>query len=420
MRQCWCCGANALDQLFPEITNRLILVCNTCGLVQKHDLEGEAVISAPFYKLRSEEESERYFRTRKVYSTTIHLNYIKNILAQVRLPEVGAALDVGCAEGLFSHVFAHEFPQWRVYGVDPDEGAIQYGCSHYKNVNLSHGLIETYHCDEKFDLITDFGAIYRCRRPYEILEKYHSMLNGDGLIAISLGAALDNLSDANSQRWPDSLAAALPQGDNTLRSLFTKPLFEAFLKRLFDPIACVTVQTYPYIKETNVFIARKREQVREFNRDAASYEYNAKLVSQYAYDVTRRRLHSLKDTGIQEIAVVGITPEMNCLVQAAREVGIVVKYVIDDLIYQRKEQQVVNLPIVDFSEMFTNPVDAVVIADYERHEDIFRALRHFLKIDRKYKILSGFYPRQEIPVVGSKENGLQLNVAFCLESIYER
>ena len=111
---------------------------------------------------------------------------------------------------------------------------------------------------------------------------------------------------------------------------------------------------------------------------------------------------------------------MNCLVQAAREVGIVVKYVIDDLIYQRKEQQVVDLPIVDFSEMFTNPVDAVVIADYERHEDIFRALRHFLKIDHKYKILRGFYPRQEIPVVDSKENGLWLNVAFCLESIYER
>jgi len=108
--------------------------------------------------------------------------FLKRFYDEISLPKQGNILDVGCGNATFLSEFKLKYPQWALFGQDPNSKNSQ-------AANFTKDDIDFYHCpiekiDETFDLITLFHVLEHIEGPIEFLTKLKSKLKKDGKIVI--------------------------------------------------------------------------------------------------------------------------------------------------------------------------------------------------------------------------------------------
>ena len=140
------------------------------------------------------------------------------------LPDSGVVLDVGSGPGGLLDVFHRH--GWHVQGVDPDEGAIEFGRRHF-GFDLQSQSAETMAIESNsLDLIIITGSLEHVTDPNRVLQLCFDGLRIDGLIVI--------------EGW--ALAQARLQGGfghNQKRYLTTKSIRHFLIKHGFDTVKTI-------------------------------------------------------------------------------------------------------------------------------------------------------------------------------------
>ena len=93
----------------------------------------------------------------------------------------GKILDVGCAAGFILKGF--ESMGWQGFGVEPNETMANYGKNEL-NLDIQIGSLETYHTENKFDLISMIQVIGHFYDIDKALENISNLSTKNGLILI--------------------------------------------------------------------------------------------------------------------------------------------------------------------------------------------------------------------------------------------
>ena len=75
--------------------------------------------------------------------------------------ETKSILDFGCGDGLMTSFVSEQFPQAKVYGIDPSSKSIEIGQKNHPNINLSvsHGTIIEFP-DNSMDVVCAAGSFH--------------------------------------------------------------------------------------------------------------------------------------------------------------------------------------------------------------------------------------------------------------------
>ena len=158
--------------------------CNECGLIYLSPRPNQNALDI-IYPI-----SYNNFHTR-VDDEISYVQKVTNFLQSLRLkklihkyfPKRHAikVLDVGCGDGFILDRIKSTFSDFKTYGVEPNKYAAEWAG---KNHDVYCGLIEDYHTQTKFDLITSSHVIEHVSDPLGFLIKLKSMLNENGILII--------------------------------------------------------------------------------------------------------------------------------------------------------------------------------------------------------------------------------------------
>ncbi|MFN9644782.1 MAG: class I SAM-dependent methyltransferase [Cyanobacteriota bacterium] len=142
------------------------------------------------------------------------------------LPDSGVVLDVGSGPGGLLEIFHRH--GWQVQGIDPDEGAIEFGRRHF-GFNLKSQSAETMEIESNsLDLIVITGSLEHVTDPNRVLQLCFDGLRVNGLIVI--------------EGWALAQAQLLGGfGHNQKRYLTTKSISHLLIKHGF-----VMVRTFDF------------------------------------------------------------------------------------------------------------------------------------------------------------------------------
>lgn len=94
----------------------------------------------------------------------------------------GSLLDVGCGSGHFLGLAKEK--GWQVDGLDFDEASLR-RAQEYFGVPTYQGTLETIELDREYDVITMWDYLEHVEKPYEIVQRAHSILKPKGLLMIA-------------------------------------------------------------------------------------------------------------------------------------------------------------------------------------------------------------------------------------------
>jgi len=109
---------------------------------------------------------------------------LKQLRSQVRLPETGRLLDVGCGNGAFLRASSAALPSWSLAGTELGE-------KYRTTVEGIHGVEPLYTCPPdqvpgRFHLITMIHVLEHIPAPGDILANLRDKLEPDGLLMIEV------------------------------------------------------------------------------------------------------------------------------------------------------------------------------------------------------------------------------------------
>lgn len=163
-----------------------IVKCQRCGLIYLRDRPApDEMIHyypseyKPYRKAIQDEPSKlmRWARRRNIQKKRKILdNYTPKI--------PGSILDVGCSTG----IFLDEMQQagWQTFGIEINPDAIEYA-RHRFGLEIFQGtLISSNFTPDSFDVITFWDVIEHTYNPLETLQYANKILNGEGVIVLTL------------------------------------------------------------------------------------------------------------------------------------------------------------------------------------------------------------------------------------------
>ncbi len=377
-------------------------VCQHCGLIQRRTMDARAEAepeATPFYAA-SREQAMHWFKRRSLFDTCRLSRFLDLILKHCPLGNIHKALDVGCAEGLFSHLLKARAPGIEVHGVEPDPFCIEYGRKRFPEVVLEEKRLENYATPHRFDLITDFGAIYRSVFPMEMLGRYVSLLSPEGVLAIGMGCSTESLGEANKAIPPDSTAGLWPvtSTDGFVRMIADPELFRAMLGRYFEQVDVEWMKQLPYRKTSPFFFASKPRPV-PLGPPAHSPEQVDKSLAflvDYALNESFRAVDDfLEETQPRRVAIYGVTDESGILEEMLVNRGVEVAYRIHPFAHLVEDQPPLS-PARFIDALDEDPVDLVLVADYAAQDVHLDTLR-YLGLLEEHRFYLAFDKRQEDP-----------------------
>jgi SAM-dependent methyltransferase len=393
-------------------------VCGYCGLIQRRTIEAPAETcpeNTAFYN-SDRETALNMLNQRSLFDTGRLSGYLDFILERVPRNSIHRALDAGCAEGLFSHVLASRLPGVAVHGADPDRTCIEYGQQRYPEVSLEHARIEHFTSTHRFDLITDFGAIYRCVEPMAVLNNYSKMLTPEGCLVIGLICSTQSLGDARSGVIPDNPRDLWPARgtDGIVRMIADPGIFKKMLEQCFEEVDLAWKRLTPYRKRAPFFFARKprAEPLGTPEPTVDRPREGILFLKEYALRHSLQAVQELlEETQAQRVALYGVTKEGALLERLLDKVGVQVSYRIHP--FAHKAQQDTSMaPIRFLNAVVDDPVDLVIIADYELQETYGLVIRT-TGLDKEQQFFLGFQKQPDDPPLFAEIQGQQhLQKAF--------
>ena len=118
------------------------------------------------------------------YGTQKRLAFVSDAIAELQPASV---LDVGCGTGLqLTFPLAQAWPATRFFGVDADQGSIDYARRACVAPNLSFSMLAELRADERFDLIIASEVIEHVEAPVAFLRDLASRLTPRGRMVLTL------------------------------------------------------------------------------------------------------------------------------------------------------------------------------------------------------------------------------------------
>ena len=141
----------------------------------------------------------------------------------------GKILDVGCAAGFILKGFKDS--GWSCYGIEPNETMATYGRNKL-NLNIKTSSIETFECNEQFDLINMTQVIGHVYNPDSALLNASRLLKPDGLVLVESWNMKSFVARLLGKRWHEYSPPSVVHwySDKTLISFFKYYGFELLAK----------------------------------------------------------------------------------------------------------------------------------------------------------------------------------------------
>lgn len=190
--KCDVCGSDEADILFEAYDRWFRLPgtfpvrrCRVCGLLYLSPRPGPAEISdyyppeyGPFLPA-IEDERSAWRRFNRRYEMRKRMRLLRSVVKQP-----GAALDVGCATGVFLHAIRRQ--GWDVQGVELDARAADYARSRMNLPVHTGELEEATFADRQFDLVTMWDVLEHVPRPRATLLEAARVTRPAGVLILGL------------------------------------------------------------------------------------------------------------------------------------------------------------------------------------------------------------------------------------------
>lgn len=401
---CWFCERDSVEQFFepvdsaPFFDKSPALICKSCGFIYKRPSLNEEKLhkrlKKSYYGSYSFDELLKRSRSRAFVDTSRSVEYIQMIGKYVDLKNVRTAVDIGGAEGLFSHTLKKMYPI-DVYCLEPDVGAIRVGRELYPEVKFLDLALEQIDRRElpKFDLLTYFGGFYRTNEPLVTMLKIQSVMADNGFLVFSLPFTLDspnNQADEPYVSIDDILG-------NASFLMLDSDYMQSFIERYFNLVGKENRQHYPFVKEIPFFIARQSETVDASNRHLSITKYveNRNFIQHYADRLSEQNLQSLvARNAVRNIAIFGVGKEAQILARIAPKADVQVLYHIDPFCCDQNSRELDNVPVCSLTKVHQQTPDMIIIADHANQQDIYEQLVTRVHLDRITKVVKGFSSRE--------------------------
>jgi len=193
---CNLCGQNNTKLLFRSRDRRVntqdatlfsIVQCKNCGLVYVNPQPSYQELK-PFY-------GEKYFHSRKkIQKRKIYWFFKKIFLSsppkfyrwEIFNNKGGKFLDVGCGTGAHEIKLLKDFPDWKLYAVEPDEVAAE-EVKKIKGIDVKKGFIEeAKYPDKFFDIILMHQVLEHTFDPQKTLLECERILKDKGKLIIAV------------------------------------------------------------------------------------------------------------------------------------------------------------------------------------------------------------------------------------------
>ena len=426
---CWFCNEECLEQLMEPVDSKYclrnspVLICKSCGFVFKKPCVGpqelDDDLNTVHYKSYTFDKLLERSKARAQVDTCRAVEYINYIRNTVDMNNVKRALDIGGAEGLFSNTLKTVCPNIEVYCLEPDNKVVAIGKQLYPEVNFLEGRLENILSFQeiKFDLVTYFGGFYRTVEPRIALKNIHTCMSVNGHIVFSLPHSLDNPGKQACEPF-DSIDDLLTYAPFLMLNDY---YMTSFIKYYFKLVTFDKRQNYPFFKKIQFYIAQKRKDISEFQfSNSNRYEANRNVIFQYANDVTKERLKSLKEKySLRNIVIYGIEPEADILSQIAISIDVKVVFFVDPFCLESDGRNISGIPVKLLSEIYHENIDALIIANYECQNDIYDQLKNRLHLDQRLLVVKGFgekkYVNNRVSFVHEGNIKLQKAFSFIVE-----
>jgi len=402
-RPCWLCDALDLEVLPPAFETRAVTICRNCGLIQVRDRDSEAE-NAPIGTFLNIKPFSNL-----VLQASRMAKYLEVIERSLDFSKIRSCVDVGCDQGLFLEIVRSKYPHVECLGIDPNEGAIEYGREMYPTVAFETATIEDFEPDgRRFDLIIFTASIYRVRTPKKVLEKLHAMLNEGGHLVTILNFYVEETYRVRAESYrgqPGHYGADFETAflDGDLRLLFNTGLAENLHAQYFDIINAGYEENTTLRREFRSFYIFCQKTRNEFpgsyKRDKNYYDFNKANVLNYMARESVRNLDGAVGKHVENVVVIGAGPEASGIVTALKQAGRTVVGVMHPLAHLYGNATVGGEPIgfIDYQPMIESDIDAVILADPVNQEHYLRLMKEVFRDLMRfplYAIVYGQHPEQ--------------------------
>ncbi len=241
--------------------------CNNCGLVQKIiDQKWQEEIKNIYeqyqiYHQAQGSEQIVFDNVSNAFSSRSQV-LVEKLIKEVKLPQKGALLDVGCGNGAFLQAFSNVCPEWVLMGSELDD----------KNKILIEKIpaVQKLHVgdldnlNDQFDVISFIHVLEHIPSPTALLKSLRKKFTPTGLLLIQVPYFVDNpfdlvIADHCSHFTPQTLSKIIQEAGYTISLLRTDiitkeiTLVASCSDKLELPIdrTCES-DTHPYDKDDSI------------------------------------------------------------------------------------------------------------------------------------------------------------------------
>lgn len=186
--ECPVCKSRGDFRFVREYNKYKVYLCGACDVAFSDPMKNPGVgfyRDSAYYKTHSEEKTKEELETIKFLWVIGGWSCYHNVLDE-KPAAGGRLLDIGCGDGTFLYL-AKEY--WDVWGMDINDGIIEYGRKRYGLPNLFsmsfEKFMETFP-NERFDVVTMFEFIEHEEDPAGLVQSVKKILNPGGYFALSL------------------------------------------------------------------------------------------------------------------------------------------------------------------------------------------------------------------------------------------
>ncbi|MFO1019363.1 MAG: methyltransferase domain-containing protein [Planctomycetales bacterium] len=147
-----------------------------------------------------------------------------DLLSQITLENPRSIVDLGCGPGHLTRTLCDRWPEAQVLGIDssPEMLADAQPQSLPGRLQFQQGEIETWHTDEKLDLIVSNAALHWVPDHPRLLSRLSAMLTDHGVLAVQMPNRFRSTSQkvidqsASDPRWKQFLEGVGLHGESVL------------------------------------------------------------------------------------------------------------------------------------------------------------------------------------------------------------